>query len=93
MENIRISWGWLNADDLSQGWFIKIYDADDEDLWAEKAVDVAGYDYINVIGTDVEMMVSLIDCMDEIEDACREEKDAYEAGIASIQNLTPADFI
>jgi hypothetical protein len=92
MSDIRIMWGYNDKDDTTKGWFIKISDPLTGELWAEKLMDIPGYNLIELRGSDVEYIHYMIDNLSVLEDRCRLEKYEYDKNVEEIQNLSPSDF-
>ena len=89
--DIRVMWGYIDKDNTSKGWFIKVCDSLTGEFWAEKLMDSTSM-LIEVRGTDINYVHYMIDNLPALEDLCRLEKYDYEEGIEEIQNLSPSDF-
>jgi hypothetical protein len=87
----RVSWGFIDSNDYSQGWFIR-FDSLECGAWAAKYFDVPEGAKTIYQGSDEDTVQLLVDNIGEIEDKIRLEKIVFEGDLAEIKSMTIADF-
>lgn len=89
--SVKTTWGYINRDDYSQGWFIKISDLN-SDKWTSEYLDIPQAPYVTIQGSDYETIVRFQDYIRYIEETCRREKENFESALIKIENVSIADF-